>query len=93
MQKLYLKIISETTQEISTTTSTELSRHMWKLKDEKIALSIKWNIMLIVHGTPKGGICKLCLTQIFWFLKHFNDEQLLNKKSNLLVSADKKINC
>ena len=38
------------------TNSTEFSKYMWKLKDEKIISSIKWNIMSIVHGTPKGGV-------------------------------------
>ena len=60
--------------------STELSKYMWKLKDEKTTPSIKWNIMSIVHGIPKGCVCKLCLTEKFWLLKHFNDEHLLNKK-------------
>ena len=61
--------------------STELSKYMWKLGDEKITANItKWNIMSIVHGTPKGGVCKLCLTQKFWLLKYFNDKHLLNKK-------------
>ena len=35
--------------------STELSKCMWKLQDKKITPSLKWNIMSIVHGTPKGG--------------------------------------
>ena len=60
--------------------STELSKYMWKLKDEKITANVKWNIMPIVHGTPKGGVCKLCLTKKFWLLKHFSDKHLLNKK-------------
>ena len=34
--------------------STELSKYMWKLEDKKITPSLKWNIMSIVHGTPKG---------------------------------------
>ena len=59
---------------------TELSKYMWKLKDEKIAATIKWNIMSIVHGTPNSGACKLCLTEKFWLSKHFNYEHLLNKK-------------
>ena len=73
---------------------------MWKLKDEKITANIKWNIMSIVHGTPKGGVCKLCLTEKFWLLKHFNHKQLLNKKwefiskrrheNNLLVKSAEK---
>ena len=48
--------------------------------------------MSIVHGTPKGGVCKLLLTEKVWLLKHFNNEHLLNKKSELLVSAGTKIN-
>ena len=64
--------------------STELSKYIWKLKDEKITATIKWNIMPIVHGTPKGGVCKLSLTEKFWLLKHFYDEHLLNKKSEFI---------
>ena len=67
--------------------STELSKYMWKLKDEKITATIKWNIMSIVHGTPKGGVCKLCLTEKFWLLKHFNNEHLLNKKSDFISKS------
>ena len=62
----------------------ELSKHMWQLKDKKTSATIKWNVMSIVHGTPKGGVCKLCLTEKFWLLKHFNDEHLLNKKSKFI---------
>ena len=46
---------------------------MWNLKDQKITANIKWNIMIIIYGTPKGGVFKLCLTGKFWLLKHFND--------------------
>ena len=53
---------------------------MWQLKNKKITATIKWNIVSIVHGTPKGGVCKLCLTEKFWLLKYFNNEHLLNKK-------------
>ena len=57
---------------------------MWKLKDEKITANIKWNIMSTVHGTPKGGVSKLCLTEKLWLLKHFNYKHLLNKKSEFI---------
>ena len=36
--------------------STELSKYMWKLKDEKITANLKWNIMSIIHGPPRGGL-------------------------------------
>ena len=64
--------------------SIELSKYMWKLKDEKTTASVKWNIMSVVHGTLKGGVCKLCLTEKFWLLKQFNDEHPLNKKSEFI---------
>ena len=38
--------------------------------------------MSVVHGTPKGGVCKLYLTEKFCPLKHFIDEHLWNKKSD-----------
>ena len=43
--------------------------------------------MSIVHGTPKGGVCKLCLTEKFWLLKHVNDEHLLNKKLEFIIKC------
>ena len=67
--------------------STELSKYMWKLKDENITASIKWNIMSIAHGIPNSGVCKLCLTEKFWLLKNFNDEHLLNKKSEFISTC------
>ena len=42
--------------------STELSKYMRKLKDEKVTPNIIWNIVSIINGTPKVGICELCLT-------------------------------
>ena len=38
--------------------STELSKYMWKLKEEKITAIIKQNTMSIIHGTGKGDVCK-----------------------------------
>ena len=60
--------------------SIELSKYVWKLKDEKITANIKWIGMSIVYGTPKGGVCKLCLCDKFWLLKYFVNEHLLNEK-------------
>ena len=47
--------------------------------------------MSIVHGTPKGGICKLCLTEKFWFLKHFNYKNLLKMKSEFINWHENKL--
>ena len=45
---------------------------------EKIIPTIKWNIMSVIHGTPKSA-----KTGKFRFLKHFN-EYLLNRKSEFI---------
>ena len=57
---------------------------MWKLKDEKTIPRIKYNRMSIVHGITEGEVFKFCLTGKFWVRKHFNDENLLNKKSEFI---------
>ena len=62
----------------------ELSKYIWKLKDEGKTSSITWNIMSVVSCRPGGGVCRLCLTEKLWLLKHFNDVNLLNKKSEFI---------
>ena len=64
--------------------STELSKCISKLKDEGETPSITWNIMTVVNFHPRGGVCRLCLTERLWVLKHFNDVNLLNKKSEFI---------
>ena len=64
--------------------STELSKYIWKLKDEGETPSITWNTMSVVNYHPRGGVCRLCLTEKLWLLKHFNDVNLLNKKSEFI---------
>ena len=60
------------------------STYTWKLKDKNTIANIKCNILSIIYGTPKGGVCKLCLTEKSWLWKHFHDEHLLNKKSEFI---------
>ena len=64
--------------------STELSKYTWKLKDEGETPSITWNIMSVVNHLPRGGVCRLWFTENLWLLKHFNDVNLLNKKSEFI---------
>ena len=40
--------------------------------------------MSVVNCRPRGGVCRLCLTEKLWLLKHFNDVNLLNKKSEFI---------
>ena len=69
--------------------STELSKYMRKLKDEKLTPSIKWN-MLIVYENSKGGVCKIFLTEKFRLLKHISEEHLLSYENKLLVKSAEK---
>ena len=61
--------------------SKELSKYICKLKDEVEAPSMTWNVMSIVNCFLRGDVCRLFLTEKLWLLKHFNDVNLLNKKS------------
>ena len=62
----------------------ELSKYIWKLKDEGGTPSITWNIMSVVNFRPIRGVCRLFLTEKLWLLKHVNDVNLLNKKSEFI---------
>ena len=46
--------------------------------------------MSIVHGAPKGGVYRLCLTEKFWLLKRFNEKHLLNKKPEFISKCRNK---
>ena len=40
--------------------------------------------MSVINCRPKGGVCRLGLTEKLWLLKHFNNVNLLNKKSEFI---------
>ena len=40
--------------------------------------------MSVVNCRPRGGVCRLYLTENLWLLKNFNDVNLLNKKSEFI---------
>ena len=40
--------------------------------------------MSVVNCRPRRGVCRLRLTETLWLLKHFNDVNLLNKKSKFI---------
>ena len=76
-------IIFHVTEGVSSSSfnSKELSKYICKLKDEVEAPSMTWNVMSIVNCFLRGDVCRLFLTEKLWLLKHFNDVNLLNKKS------------
>ena len=64
--------------------STELSKYIWKLKCDKINFTIKWSIVERVNGNANSMRCNLCLTEKLWIINCINDENCLNKKSELI---------
>ena len=64
--------------------STELVKYIWQLKRSNINFSIKYSIASKVSGNPSSIICQLCLTEKLWIIKFINNEDILNKKSELI---------
>ena len=64
--------------------STELSKYIWKLKRDKIDFTSKWSIVERVNGNANSTRCNLCLTEKLWIINSINDENSLNKKSELI---------
>jgi hypothetical protein len=62
---------------------TELSKHVWKLKEAKRAFSIKWSLIKKVPVYRAGARgCRLCLEEKLCILKNRNNN-LLNKRTEL----------
>jgi len=54
---------------ISRQNSTELSKYIWKLKDNKIAYEIKWKILARAQPCNKQSpLCKLCLLEKYFII-------------------------
>ena len=64
--------------------STELSKYIWQLNDLNIIPKITWEIAAIVRSATKIDCCKLCLTEKLFIIKSIDNDQLLNKKSELV---------
>ena len=45
---------------------------------------MKWSIASKVYGYAKPLSCKLYLLEKYWIIKHFDDPNLLNKKSEVI---------
>ena len=63
--------------------ATELGKHIWQLEDNNFSYSIKWSIASKVYGHANPLSYKLCLMEKYWIVKHFDNPNLLNKKSEL----------
>ena len=64
--------------------STELSKYIWLLKEDKITSRIRWKIVEKVYGRRKINYCPLCLAEKLHLIEYFNDNQILNKKNEFI---------
>ena len=67
-------------------TDTELSKHIWQLKDKNTNFEINWKILKSTSGYNKTNkLCQLCLSEKY-FICYFNNKNRLLNKRNELVS-------
>ena len=64
--------------------NTELTKYIWNLKNNSIQYNIHWKVVDKVYGNANLTMCKLCLTEKLWIINHINDNNMLNKKSELI---------
>ena len=65
----------------------ELTKYIWNLKSNRIKYNNQWKVVDKVHGNANSTICKLCLTEKLWVINHINDNNILNKKSELITKC------
>ena len=67
---------------------TELSKHIWKLKENNQDYTIKWSILKhAISYTGGSKRCNLCLEEKFCILKDINKDNLINKKAKFSASV------
>ena len=64
--------------------NTELTKYIWNLKNNNIEYNIEWKVVDKVYGNANSTMCKLRLTEKLWIINHINDNNILNKKSELV---------
>ena len=63
--------------------STELSKHIWKLKDKNINYNIRWKIIKQVPKIKNGNqMCRLCITEAAIIMK--SKIGRLNKRTEVM---------
>lgn len=67
--------------------STELSKYMWSLKEEKILSRIRWSIAKKVYGNAKIDFCPLCSAEKVSLIEHFDDNRILNKRNEFICAC------
>ena len=68
---------------------TELSKYIWKLKDNKQDFDITWSVLKqSISYTGGSKRCNLCLEENLCILKDKNIQNLLNKKSEIFSTCN-----
>ena len=62
----------------------ELTTYIWNLKNNSIQYNIHRKVVDKVYGNANLTMCKLCLMEKLWITNHINDNNMLNKKSELI---------
>ena len=63
---------------------TELSKYIWKLKDENKVPTIKWSILKKTGGSVSKRYCKLCLMEKLFIIKSIDNVNILNRRKKLI---------
>ncbi len=72
---------------------TELSKYIWKLKDNKQDFDITWSVLKqSISYTGGSKRCNLCLEEKLCILKDKNKQNLLNKKSEIVSTCNHRKN-
>ena len=61
-----------------------MSKYIWQLKGANITPIVTWKVVTKVFSDTKINFCKLCSTKKVFIINALNDNQLLNKKSELI---------
>ena len=68
---------------------TELSKYIWKLKDNKQDFDITWSVLKqSISYTGGSKSCNLCLEEKLCILKDKSKQNLLNKKPEILSTCN-----
>ena len=62
----------------------ELTKYIWNLKNNSFKYNIHWKVVDKVYGNATSTMGKLCLREKLWIINQINDNNILNKKSELI---------
>ena len=55
-----------------------------EFKKQQHKYNIQWKVVDKVYGNVNSAMCKLCLMEKLWIINHINDNNKMNKKSELI---------